>query len=229
MFKFIHTYTNESFEGLFKNGLFREGDGLKLMHKNYLPDEKSFNNYASKDSKLFSVLKNLKCPFYIDRFQGGIAFPYAYDFDKELLEEYKNLLGENFWGFQMHEWVSNYRGEIERVEEALKEFKENNKGLPESVFWKEKTENTAVFHRRTCSPQPNLGRHPVVLYGSDPLHRPIQRQTGQVEDEIPFLHLLPRPSGCYPFFESAVTKKPCQSAGLFSVFLIGLVRGIDAF
>ncbi|MBE6731907.1 MAG: hypothetical protein E7564_09480 [Ruminococcaceae bacterium] len=140
MFRFIHTYTNESFEGLFKNGLFREGDGLKLMHKNYLPDEKSFNNYASKDSKLFSVLKNLKCPFYIDRFQGGIAFPYAYDYNKELLEEYKNLLGENFWGFQMHEWASNHRGEMERVEEALKEFKENNKGLPESVFWKDKIE-----------------------------------------------------------------------------------------
>ncbi len=118
MFHFIHTYTEDSFPGLFAKDLFRPGDGLKLMHKNYLPAERSFNEIAKKDGLLWQRVKELGCPFYIDRYQGGIPFPHKYDYDKDLLTEWKNLLGENFLGFQMHEWGSNYTSENVRVMDA---------------------------------------------------------------------------------------------------------------
>ncbi len=148
MLKFIHVYTEESFQGLFEKGLWREGDGLKLMHKNYLPKERSFNEIAKVGGLLFSRLKELNCPFYIDRFQGGIPFPYSYDYDKNLLDEYKNMLGDKFLGFQMHEWVSNFESENKRVLEA------ENKWIAEcgslDGFWEHyieaaKTDSMALF------------------------------------------------------------------------------------
>lgn len=135
MFRFIHTYTEDSFEGLFKAGLWREGDGLKLMHKNYMPQEKSFNIIAKKDGILYKRLSELRCPFYIDRFQGGIGFPYKYDYDAGLLNEYKALLGENFLGFQMHEWASNYGSENLRVLEVEKKWEKDNPDSSLNEMW----------------------------------------------------------------------------------------------
>ncbi len=43
-----------------------------------------------------------------DRIAGGITY-YPYQFDKKLIAEYKNLLGDWFLGFQMHESASNRR------------------------------------------------------------------------------------------------------------------------
>ena len=116
MFTFIHTFTPESWEVLNKSGLFREGDGLKIMHKPYLSEDISFNKAANEESKLFKILSEIKCPFYIDRLQGGIPLPNWYEYDKNLLAKYKNVLGENFWGFQMHEWASNYRSDCRRID-----------------------------------------------------------------------------------------------------------------
>ncbi len=148
MFRFIHTYTEDSFPGLFEKDLWREGDGLKLMHKNYLPEHRSFNEIAKVGGILYSRLKELNCPFYIDRFQGGIPFSYSYDYDKNLLDEYKNMLGDKFLGFQMHEWVSNFESENKRVLEA------ENKWIAEcgslDGFWEHyieaaKTDSMALF------------------------------------------------------------------------------------
>ncbi len=148
MFKFIHTYTEDSFQGLFEKGLWREGDGLKLMHKNYLPKERSFNEIAKAGGLLYERIKQLNCPFYIDRFQGGISFPYAYDYDKTLLEKYKEMLGDNFWGFQVHEWVSNFESENKRVIEAEKKWIAERGSL--DGFWEHyieavKTDSMALF------------------------------------------------------------------------------------
>ena len=148
MFKFIHTYTEDSFPGLFEKGLWREGDGLKLMHKNYLPKERSFNEIAKLGGVLYGRIKELHCPFYIDRFQGGIPFPYAYDYDKELLREYQKMLGDQFLGFQMHEWVSNFESENKRNLKAKKKWTEEHGSL--DGFWEYyidavKTDTMALF------------------------------------------------------------------------------------
>ncbi len=148
MFRFIHTYTEDSFPGLFEKGLWREGDGLKLMHKNYLPKERSFNEIAKVGGLLYNRIKELNCPFYIDRFQGGIPFPYSYNYDKNLLDEYKNMLGDKFLGFQMHEWVSNFESENKRVLEAENKWIAEHGSL--DGFWEHyieavKTDSMALF------------------------------------------------------------------------------------
>ena len=108
MFTFIHTYTEDTFEGLIRQNLFREGDGLKIMHKMYSPEEAMFNRVAQPGPMLFVRVKQLDCPFYIDRLQGGMPFPCWYEYDAELLDVWHRMLGGNFFGFQIHEWASNY-------------------------------------------------------------------------------------------------------------------------
>lgn len=108
MLTFIHTYTEDTFEGLFRKNLFREGDGLKMMHKMYIEESHSFNHAAQPGTPLYERVKSLRCPFYIDRLQGGIPFPKWYEYDRALLDEWHEMLGDNFLGFQIHEWASNY-------------------------------------------------------------------------------------------------------------------------
>ncbi|MBO4980051.1 MAG: hypothetical protein J6D16_06560, partial [Clostridia bacterium] len=49
-----------------------------------------------------------KYPFYVDRLAGGATwYPYAYD--KALIHDYKETLGDWFLGFQVHESGSNLR------------------------------------------------------------------------------------------------------------------------
>lgn len=115
MFTFIHTYTPDSWDGLLKNGLFRGGDGLKLMSTPYMPEPAGFNAAAGPGSPLQAVLRELRCPFYIDRLQGGMRLPRIYPFDPALTGYYRDFLGENFWGWQMHEWSSNLRSDILRI------------------------------------------------------------------------------------------------------------------
>ncbi len=134
MLTFIHTYTEDSFEGLFRQGLFREGDGLKLMHTNFLPKARGFNEIAKPDGLLYQRIKELHCPFYIDRFQGGVQFPYHYPYDKALLDEYKTLLGDKFLGFQIHEWVSNYVSENSRVLDAEEQWKNAHGGTLDGMW-----------------------------------------------------------------------------------------------
>ena len=114
-FTFIHTYTPESFPGLAKAGLWRTGDGLKLMHKPAFLPPQDFNTVAAVGSQLERLLRDLRCPFYIDRLQGGVGQPVNYCFDPALLRHYDALLGENFLGLQMHEWASNYRSDCKRI------------------------------------------------------------------------------------------------------------------
>nr|MCR5263036.1 hypothetical protein [Clostridiales bacterium] len=117
MFSFIHTYTEDSFEGLIKNGLLRRGDGLKLMHKPYMPAPYDFNHIAAAGGDLYNRLSDLRCPFYIDRLQGGIGLPYHYGYSPEIVRAYKELLGDGFWGWQIHEWASNLRSDRNRIRE----------------------------------------------------------------------------------------------------------------
>lgn len=115
MLRFIHTYAPGIFSALQKSGLWREGDGLKLMHKpGFLPPD-DFNHVAAVGSPLEQLLSDLRCPFYIDRLQGGIGYTNVYPYDETLLSHYEALLGDRFLGFQMHEWASNFRSDQERI------------------------------------------------------------------------------------------------------------------
>ena len=130
MFTFIHTYTDAAWPGIQK--LFRKDDGLKIMHKPDFPRGSSFNEIAQENTQLYRILQEKRCPFYVDRLQGGIGTLQAlYPYDEELLQKYEALLGENFWGFQLHEWASNYRSDIMRYLEARSAHPE----MDEEAFW----------------------------------------------------------------------------------------------
>ena len=119
MIAFMHTYAENVFPALVKNNLWREGDGLKLMHKpGFLPPY-DFNLIAAAGGKLETLLRDLRCPFYIDRLQGGLGRTDIYPYDITLTRYYESLLGERFLGFQMHEWASNLRSDEKRIRELI--------------------------------------------------------------------------------------------------------------
>ncbi len=106
--KFFHVYNEDCFKGLEKNGLINNDSGFKIQHCFAIPEKQKFNCFASKDSKLYNFIKNGKYAFYIDRIAGGITY-HKYDFDQALINEYANILGNWFLGFQLHESASNRR------------------------------------------------------------------------------------------------------------------------
>ena len=106
--KFFHVYNEDCFKGLEKNGLINKDTGFKIQHCFAVPFERKFNEIAAKGGKLYSIIKNEKIPFYIDRIAGGITY-HKYDFDKDLINEYIDILGDWFLGFQLHESGSNRR------------------------------------------------------------------------------------------------------------------------
>lgn len=108
--KFFHVYNEECFVGLEKNGLINQDSGFKIQNVFSVPANRQFNNIATKDGALYHLLRDGNFPFYVDRIAGGVTyFPYAYD--QKLIRTYKDLLGDWFLGFQLHESGSNRRGD----------------------------------------------------------------------------------------------------------------------
>ncbi|MBR5426827.1 MAG: hypothetical protein IK118_00650 [Clostridia bacterium] len=114
-FSFIHTYMPGIFPALEASGLWRGGDGLKMMHKPSFTPPDDFNSAAAKDGALARLLFDLGCRFYVDRLQGGIGFTRKYPYDAELLKYYRDLPDGRFLGFQMHEWASNFASDLGRI------------------------------------------------------------------------------------------------------------------
>jgi len=83
--------------------------GFKLQHDFPIPRKYLFNEYAAKGTPFYSLITENHIPFYIDRLAGGTVYWLSYTFDKALIEAYKNALGDEFLGFQLHESVSNRR------------------------------------------------------------------------------------------------------------------------
>ncbi len=106
--KFFHVYNERSYQGLVKNGMINKDTGFKIQHDFAMPVELKFNEFAKKGGKLHKMIKENKIPFYVDRIAGGITW-HNYEFDKELIAEYKEILGDWFMGFQLHESGSNRR------------------------------------------------------------------------------------------------------------------------
>lgn len=106
--KFFHVYNEQYFEGLVKNNFINKNSGFKIQNCFAMPEEQRFNKIAAKGGKLHGFLKEGKYPFYIDRLVGGINYA-DYDIDRTLMREYKEMLGDWFFGFQLHESGSNQR------------------------------------------------------------------------------------------------------------------------
>ena len=104
--KFFHVYNDVCYKGLVKNNLINKDTGFKIQNCFSMPNEKKFNEIAKIGSKLHSLIKENKYPFYIDRLAGGTTW-YEYNWDKELFKEYTNILGDWFLGCQHHESGSN--------------------------------------------------------------------------------------------------------------------------
>ncbi|MBQ3571361.1 MAG: hypothetical protein IJA15_00880 [Clostridia bacterium] len=126
MFIYLHSYHPETWDAQVKAGLVRKEDGIKFNQNLGLIDEHKFNNLAAKNGALYNILKERKCAFYIDRLQGG-CFIEDYPYNQELLNEYKKMLGDNFWGFQMHEWMSNFLSDLNKCNgNGIKEWTEKD-------------------------------------------------------------------------------------------------------
>jgi len=106
--KFFHVYNEDFFEGLVKNNLINEDTGFKIQNIFRMPLNKHFNTLAAKGGRLHTILKENNYPFYIDRICGGTRY-YKFDYDKALVHEYADMLGDWFLGFQHHESASNRR------------------------------------------------------------------------------------------------------------------------
>lgn len=104
--KIFHVYNEDCYAGLEKNGLINKDTGFKIQNVFSVPKARLFNNIAAVGGKLHSLIKENRYPLYVDRIAGGITY-FEYEYDRKLIEEYSNLLGDWFLGFQLHESASN--------------------------------------------------------------------------------------------------------------------------
>ncbi len=115
MLKFFHGYHPEVWDALVKSGMMTEYDGVRIPQDVTIKEYKQFNNVAKRGGHFHTFMLENKCPFYIDRLQGG-TFIDHYPYDTELLQEYIDLAGdENYYGMQMHEWCSNYVNDLGKI------------------------------------------------------------------------------------------------------------------
>lgn len=119
-FSFLHSYesTGRYWRGIGKAGLIRPTNGLRLVHSPFGDeDDRRFNVVAAKGGALHAILAERKPWFVVDRVVGGS--PYLdYAFDKGLIAEYAQLLGDRFLGGQVHEVLSNTHNDWGRLTRA---------------------------------------------------------------------------------------------------------------
>lgn len=114
-FCFYHPYHPKIWQAMIDCGMIAEGDGVKFNQSLLIRDELKFNQLAARGGELYRYLEKSRAPFYIDRLQGG-CFIEEYPYDMALVDEYRAMLGDRFMGFQMHEWLSNYRSDLKKME-----------------------------------------------------------------------------------------------------------------
>lgn len=135
MFVFFHGYSPDTWDAMLRSGLVGDNDGIRFQQSIDLPEELKFNALAKKGGKLYSIIKERNCPLLIDRLQGGCYID-EYVYDAELLAEYRNLLGDRFFGFQMHEWLSNYRSDANKKLAELSADEWNEENIKRVIFEK---------------------------------------------------------------------------------------------
>lgn len=135
MFVFFHGYSPDTWDAMLRSGLVGENDGIRFQQSLDLPEELKFNALAKKGGKLYSIIKERNRPLLIDRLQGGCYID-EYVYDAELLAEYRTLLGDRFFGFQMHEWLSNYRSDANKKLAELSADEWNEENIKRVIFEK---------------------------------------------------------------------------------------------
>ena len=115
MFHYFHAYFPGVWEGFEKNGFVDEYAAVRVPHSILAKDYMDFNTAAAKGGALYNIIKELKCPMYIDRLQGGCYF-YDYPFDQNLIDEYIALLGDDFYGFQSHEYGTGVKADFRKLQ-----------------------------------------------------------------------------------------------------------------
>lgn len=134
-FCFYHPYHPETWQAMIDCGLVAEGDGVKFSQSLLLQDGLKFNHLAARDGDLYRYLEKTRAPFYIDRLQGG-CYIEEYPYDMELIKEYRRLLGENFYGWQMHEWLSNYRSDLKKMDGLQEDRWQDAEAVKAHIFKK---------------------------------------------------------------------------------------------
>ncbi len=115
MFTYFESYHPRYWPGIEMRGFLRPFTGLRFCQNIMLDDTLKFNRLAAIGGAFDRLQRRLNCPVYIDRLQGGVNID-DYPYDPALLADYRSRLGDKFWGFQMHEWMSNYRSDISKLE-----------------------------------------------------------------------------------------------------------------
>jgi hypothetical protein len=135
-FTYFHCYAEDLWRGYERNGLLRRHFGIRFPQAVNLPEGKKFNALAARGGALHRIVfeNRDRCAFCVDRLQGG-AFIQDYAYDQDLVAEYERLLGDRFLGFQMHEWLSNYKSDLTKLAE-----------VPDEAWTKENIE-AAIFRR----------------------------------------------------------------------------------
>jgi len=118
MFTYFHAYMPETWDAQVRCGLINEHAGVRFCESIDLKEEYKFNHLAAVGTPFYQLMEETRMPMYIDRLQGGCFWEdYAYDW--ELVQKYEEMLGENFIGFQMHEWITNISSDLARIRESI--------------------------------------------------------------------------------------------------------------
>lgn len=187
--KFIHVYDAMSFDGLVKNNFINEESGFKIQHNFSMADDIKFNEVAKKGSKLHSIIKDGNHPFYVDRLAGGTKY-HPYNFSKELIDEYRNMLGDWFLGFQLHEMGGNRRNDWKKVTQAMngEPFPYDLEELKKRLFAPEATAPNGypVYRLTQGTPEDYCNRRPTETYEElrDDLMGLIQRRMDETDGMI---------------------------------------------
>lgn len=116
MFRFFHTYNPRTWDAMVRDGFIDKDSGIRCMKHYKMTDDQKFNKVLAEGSTLREFLRRYRLPFYFDRLQGGEPYDEDYRYDINLIREIRDEFGELFWGFQMHEWASNYHNDWKRLQ-----------------------------------------------------------------------------------------------------------------
>lgn len=114
LFTYFHCYLPQTWDAQIKAGLIGHHAGIRFSQSIDIKDELKFNNLAAVNGVLYNIVKENHFPFYIDRLQGG-CYMEQYPYDMNLVQKYREILSDNFYGFQMHEWMSNYLSDLGKL------------------------------------------------------------------------------------------------------------------
>ena len=118
MFTYFHPYIPQMWKGHELRGLIDAHAGVRFCQSADLAQQDKFNQLAAVGSPFEQMIAKTKMPMYVDRLQGG-SFWHEYTYDKDLLHHYRTMLGDRFYGFQMHEWVGNVMTDLRRIRACI--------------------------------------------------------------------------------------------------------------